>query len=58
MSKTKISSEESILKQRDEWFEAFIHQITTDKDFLKMGIASAETESFYNKVIEKLIYIL
>jgi len=45
------SSEEAIQDKRDQWFEEFIHHITTDHTYLKMGMASIETQEFYDKLI-------
>jgi hypothetical protein len=47
----KISAEQEIQDKRNQWFEEFIHHVTTDKDFLKMGLASDDTKQFYDKLI-------
>jgi len=47
------SSEKIDSKQEkvDAWFQEFMHLLKTDQQFLKMGIASNETESLYDKLI-------
>ncbi len=49
MNATKnISQENSI---RDEWFGDMLHHLSSDRDFINMGIASAETKQFYDSLI-------
>lgn len=47
----KSPNQQNVDDQRNEWFGNILHSVSTDRDFLNLGIASEETQEFYDKII-------
>ena len=45
------SPHDIVQEKRDSWFEWFINQIRSDRDFINLSVATKETETFYDKLI-------